>query len=856
VPDRAGAPVEPPTTWRVVWLLSALEARRWLNRTPLMGRKANAKRGATQRKGAPAKLLLVAVSVVLCVNVLNNATRMVSGVASAAERASAPGDAFVSPAALAWLDEILAGQLPTGIAFRSQQEQLAEVFDFIARDEFAADRAARAAELLHVFDTRGRAGFHETRLEQSLWPSTRLWFAAADPLVMLAPLAVIAFLLACSVVLFSVVGGDRDLARSDAALEWWFSFPVPTHALLLARIFGTTLVSPLAWLLLAPFFLVVFWCAGKGPYLGLSLAVAATMYLTMWGGCLRVVAETSLRRWLSPRRVSHVQAALEVLSAIPLLAAFATSSRVGLQYVIEHSGRLPHAALYNPLSLPMGWLLPQGALVAIASAALLAAAVYGSISMGSAMLRNGLVSASEPVVGSRARLTPSGGAPRSLMRVVAARELLAVVRDPARIARVTLFPLSLLAMAGLTDPRFFRAIISEPEHASAAAFGIGTFVLVGGGLVTLANEGQGLWLLYTAPWSLDAILARRAALWAALAGLSVLVTLAALAVFSKDVRLLGNGHAALALAGIGIYGFVSVALGALGTDVMESERARRIQPFTAQLFMLLTGMFTFALYSTSLWGKFAQLSLSALFAFALWQKLRDHTPYLLDATEAPPPAIAVSDGIFAALAFFVLQGLLGFVFTRLRFSPGLVLVFSFTGAGLLVSVGSLWSLFRIGVPELARTVGLAGLASPLRSVTLGVVAGLVAGAGGLLYSRLIPRLEWLHRLYEESERMAPTPEQLPWLVALAVGAAPLFEELLFRGILYRGFRRSLGARAAICASAFVFALVHPATSFAPVFVMALCAATVFELSGSLLAPILTHMIYNAIVIANALRGAG
>ncbi|HEX5659544.1 MAG TPA: type II CAAX endopeptidase family protein, partial [Polyangiales bacterium] len=541
---------------------------------------------------------------------------------------------------------------------------------------------------------------------------------------------------------------------------------------------------------------------------------------------------------------------LEVLSVLPLIAAWAASSKVGLQYVIEHSRGLPREALYNPLSLPIAWLLPHGALAAFGSVLLLVAAIYGSISFGTAMLREGLVSASEPVLGSRARLPLASGASRSLLRVVAARELLAVVRDPSRVARVLLFPLSLGAMSAVTDPRLLRSIISAPQHASAAAFAIGTFVLIGGGLATLANEGAGLWLLYTAPWSLDTILARRAGLWAAIAGASTVATLLAIAVVVNDLRFLFNGYAAFALLGIGVYAFVSVALGALGTDVMESSRVRRLQPFTPQLFMLLTGMFTFALYSQSTWVKFAQLALSALFAFALWQKLRDHTPYFLDPTEAPPPAIAVSDGIFAALSFFVLQGLLGFLFTRLRFSPGLVLVFSFTGAGLIASAAALWTLYRIGVPDLLRTVGLV---SPLRGVSLGLLAGIASGAGALLYTRAIFRFEWLRQWYEQSEGLDPTPDQLVWLGALAVVAAPLFEELLFRGILYRGLRRSVGAKPAIFASALVFALVHPATSFAPVFVMAVCAATAFELTGTLVAPMLTHMIYNGIVVTLALR---
>ena len=52
-----------------------------------------------------------------------------------------------------------------------------------------------------------------------------------------------------------------------------------------------------------------------------------------------------------------------------------------------------------------------------------------------------------------------------------------------------------------------------------------------------------------------------------------------------------------------------------------------------------------------------RLSGCALLAAAVWQKVRDVSPYLLDPTAAPRPRLALLDGLVAALAFFVLQGL-------------------------------------------------------------------------------------------------------------------------------------------------------------------------------------------------------
>jgi hypothetical protein len=57
--------------------------------------------------------------------------------------------------------------------------------------------------------------------------------------------------------------------------------------------------------------------------------------------------------------------------------------------------------------------------------------------------------------------------------------------------------------------------------------------------------------------------------------------------------------------------------------------------------------------------------------------------------------------------------------------------------------------------------------------------------------------------------MATTPglPQLVW-VFTAVALAPPVEELLFRGILYGGYRKSLGPAAAAALTTFIFVLLH------------------------------------------------
>lgn len=843
----------PPSSARVALLITSLAARRTLNQWAGKWRRpVEGARGGTARKRAPAKMLLGFVAVVFAMQVITTTTQIVYGVAHEAEVHDHPGVELVSQDTIDGIDWVLArdpAKVDPGLSERSQLRRMFEL-----DDELESHGPERAERLTQVFERRGRAGFRASMVEHTPWPSTSLWYRGGDPLAMLGPLALIGSLLALAVTFFCVVGPDRELSARESTLEWWFTFPVSARGLLLSRVIETALVSPMIWVLLLPFFAVVFWCAGLGGW-GVALALPAAVYLGLLAGSLRVLTETVLRRLLSSRALSLVQAVLQLTGSLLLVVPFTATSRVGLRILVARAHALPSWFAYNPLALPLHWL--RGATTTVLAftgcALVLALALLGALALGSHMLRDGLLGSPGP------RQSTRGPSPRRQyaavpwLGVVARTELTSVLRDPTRVMRVLVTPLLAIGFQGLFNPTFFRSLVTKPQHAAATTFGLSALMLVGGALPSLAIEAPALWLTHGAPRSLDRVLLQKAAFWSTLVTLFAALTLGVLALLTGNPQLVLSGHAALALLGVALYGFIAMALAVLGTDVHESELRRRLPTTSVQLFMLLTALFSYALYVPSLWAKFAQLSLSVLLAFALWQKVRDHTPYLLDPTEAPPPRIAVSDGIFAALAFFVLQGLLTLLLSLFELPSGLSLVFAFVGAGLVVTVGALVIFSRSGVPALSLTLGL-GFAEgrPLRAVVEGLLAGLAAGALSIVYGVTLQRVPWLRELSRDAEHLDPSAELLPWLCGLAVLAAPLFEEFIFRGVLYRGFRRSLSPLQAALGSSLVFALVHPPLAFVPVFAMALLAATVFERSRLLLAPMVTHMTYNAIVVAVAL----
>jgi hypothetical protein len=88
------------------------------------------------------------------------------------------------------------------------------------------------------------------------------------------------------------------------------------------------------------------------------------------------------------------------------------------------------------------------------------------------------------------------------------------------------------------------------------------------------------------------------------------------------------------------------------------------------------------------------------------------------------------------------------------------------------------------------------------------------------------------------------------LTGFAVVAAPLFEELFFRGFMYPVLKRRLGVAAALTIVSVAFALIHcHLPSVAPLFALSLGLGLAYEMTGSLVTPIAMHALFNAANVA-------
>lgn len=102
------------------------------------------------------------------------------------------------------------------------------------------------------------------------------------------------------------------------------------------------------------------------------------------------------------------------------------------------------------------------------------------------------------------------------------------------------------------------------------------------------------------------------------------------------------------------------------------------------------------------------------------------------------------------------------------------------------------------------------------------------------------------------------PIMLLMIVVIVLGA-PLSEEVLFRGCLYRFLKAKMSVGAAMILSAFLFALLHPnLPGFVPLFILGVVLAYAYEKTGSIKVPILIHGIFNlntVIIIVLTMNGA-
>jgi membrane protease YdiL (CAAX protease family) len=154
-----------------------------------------------------------------------------------------------------------------------------------------------------------------------------------------------------------------------------------------------------------------------------------------------------------------------------------------------------------------------------------------------------------------------------------------------------------------------------------------------------------------------------------------------------------------------------------------------------------------------------------------------------------------------------------------------------------------------------RAIGLRGT-SPAKSI----------GLGAMFFLAILPPLAIAFAAYSQfchlvgiKEQAQPIADLLAssdsmavvvLITAFAIAIAPVFEEFVFRGFAYPVLKQRWGTLWALMVVSAVFAAIHfDLPSLGPLFALAVGLGLAYELSGSLLAPITMHALFNAANVA-------
>lgn len=203
-------------------------------------------------------------------------------------------------------------------------------------------------------------------------------------------------------------------------------------------------------------------------------------------------------------------------------------------------------------------------------------------------------------------------------------------------------------------------------------------------------------------------------------------------------------------------------------------------------------------------------------------------PLLMAPTPEKPPSPITADRILAsAVILFLLAGFATTV-VSIRLNP-------------IDWLGLRWKKWR-------SVLWIA----PLSLMAIWAVFGLILWSGYTEWMKSIgvDTVQESVRTLQESK----DPAILGAMCFAALVAAPVCEEVIFRGYCYPVLKKFAGAKTSLFATSLVFACAHGnLPSALPLFLLGLLLVYVYERTNSLWAPIAVHFLFNAATVAMLFR---
>jgi len=445
------------------------------------------------------------------------------------------------------------------------------------------------------------------------------------------------------------------------------------------------------------------------------------------------------------------------------------------------------------------------------------------------------------------------------------KELLWFARDRSALVQALLVPLTMASFQLFN----LRGMIAEAQgtwnYLCGAAIIFGTYFLAVLGPRSLASEGPALWIALTWPRGLESLLRAKARLWTLVSsGIVGLILCYAAYQFPADigsVALVGGGWVLFARS-------MAEKAVTLATVTGPSGEAEKIP--AGRRWAIYLGTLTFAIgVLTRQWSvAVTGIVYSMMTAAAMWQNFRARLPYLYDPwSERLPPAPTLMHAMIAIT--LLVEG--GAIMTGIaqsfaaRDMAAIMRAFAYGVSAACVSIGVARFLANRGV-RMADTwrwrpvdsgtalpgwrLDASGRQSLLASLLIGCLLGLALGLLGRGYLTILHQSDWIGEMLDKANaQMDSVPHLRASYFIMAVLFAPIAEEYLFRGLLYRALEREWRGWRAVAGSAAFFAIYHPVLSWLPVGLLGITNALVFKKTGRLAPAVLLHTVYNAVILS-------
>lgn len=695
------------------------------------------------------------------------------------------------------------------------------------------------------FDKEGMAAFRELPADPQ-WSGTFAWLSPAGRERALHSLGLYLLLINVALVAVGFGASGRNLGNADPALVWLWQFPVSRSVLFTAKLVESvcgSLAAPLTSL----FYAIVLWQCGTSFLAGLGLGALLGLSAAFAGGAIRLAAEIVMTQTLGRRtRGSIVAVATAVGSLASLVAMTGSNSQMAVEMFGRWAQRVPASLYWNPFSAGLGAVSLENLtaqpwwLVAPATALLLSTL---AVLLASALTRAGLACCQDS-----GRDVHQPTAARTSLRLtglgtVAWKELLQMGRQPEVLGQMLAAPLTIGVL--LTVGGYQKAVDLATQGGANVCVAIlvaAAYMLMVAATQSVSRELKMLTFLQSQPQPLADIIRSKARVWGVMAVLLGLPFLGGVIAWYPSETTAILVRTPFLLASIWWLTELMFGLTALAASV-TNEQTVRFRSSVMWIPALILSDAAIAVYSQNWWLQAGVLAMLVILNAAVRERQLVELAWLSEPVETPPRRVYPMHGLLALIAFQTLIGVFGGLLRQAEFlSAAAATMTAYCLSAALVMAGC-W----VWLHEHKLSIRWDHPRGPiLRPMLQGLSLSCAVGFAVVTILKHF-ELQWQTPAHVSDEVIRHGSYDKWYLFVLFVIAAPLFEEWVFRGLLYRSLRRSWGIALSVGVTAVLFATLHPVAGSVALVTLGATTALTAERTGRLWPSIAVHAGYNLMV---------